>query len=275
MRPSLFPDQPSALHQLGTFLERAFLHFDFGASRFGQRPVDKLVREGLPADLALYAGGLVCGLAFGLAAGLFCGARPRSLTTRAIEAVAAAAISTPVYVVGMSLLLLFGSEIGKVDIGVGIPLEYVPLTHAPARWLGAIVVPWLVLGLPLAGLCVRVMSASTTEVLGEEHIRAAHAQGIAPGRVLRRRVLPVAVAPALAVASASANILLINMVLVERVFNVPGFLQEVTRSVGDADVPVLLALSIFFAAFIVVTSILLGAVIDALDPRARAARWAR
>jgi ABC-type dipeptide/oligopeptide/nickel transport system permease component len=37
--------------------------------------------------------------------------------------------------------------------------------------------------------------------------------------------------------------MLLNMVLVEKAFAISGFMQLVTRSVGQADVPVLLALS--------------------------------
>jgi ABC-type dipeptide/oligopeptide/nickel transport system permease component len=59
------------------------------------------------------------------------------------------------------------------------------------------------------------------------------------------------------------------MVLVERTFAIPGFMQLVTRSVGQADVPVLLALSVTGATFVVVTTAVLQAVIDRLDPRAR------
>jgi peptide/nickel transport system permease protein len=266
MRPSLFPDEPSAPEQLGRFLERAFLHFDFDRARSGSaREVNELVREGLPADIVLFAGGLATGLALGVAAGLFCGLRRRSLATRAIETLATIAISAPVYVVGLTLLLLLGTDIGDVDIGLSIPVEYVPFGEGPLRWLGSIVVPWLVLGLPLAGLCVRTMSSSTAEVLAEDHIRAAQARGLSRRRLIGRHVLPVAVVPTLALASASANILLLNMVLVERVFGVPGFLQEVTGALRAADVPVLLALSVFFAAFIVVASIVLESVVDRLQ----------
>jgi peptide/nickel transport system permease protein len=175
-----------------------------------------------------------------------------------------------VFVVGLWALLLFGQEIG--DIGQVIPLEYVAFGQSPARWLGSLVIPWVVLALPLAGLCVRVMSSSAAEALQSDHIRAAQARGVGARRMVWGHVLPVAVTPTLAVASASANILLINMVVVEQVFDIPGFLREVIGSVRDADVPLLLALSIVSAAIVALVSVTLGAVVDRLDPRARAAR---
>jgi hypothetical protein len=47
-------------------------------------------------------------------------------------------------------------------------------------------------------------------------------------------------------------------------------MQLVPRSVGQADVAVLMALSVAGAALVVLTTAVLEAVIDGLDPRARA-----
>src|SRR4051812_30309444 len=72
LRPEAFRGEPGIAH----FLERAFLHFDLGTSRTLNRPVSDVVREGVPADLQLLIGGLLVGLAAGIAGGLYCAARP-------------------------------------------------------------------------------------------------------------------------------------------------------------------------------------------------------
>jgi peptide/nickel transport system permease protein len=189
-----------------------------------------------------------------------------------IEVLATVAISTPVFVVGFGVLLLFGDEIGAFNLGLGIPIRYTPFAEDPAGWVTGMLVPWLVLGLPLAGLCVRTTAVGAADVLAQDFVRAARARGIGGRRLATRHVLPVAASPALAIASASASLMLTNMVLVERTFAIPGFMQLVTRSVGQADVPVLLALSVTGATFVVVTTAVLQAVIDRLDPRARRGR---
>ena len=82
------------------FLGSAFLHFDFGVSRTGSnREVQDLIRQGLPADLSLLAGGLTVGLVTGIAGGAFCAARPRSFLARVMEIVAALFMCAPVYIV--------------------------------------------------------------------------------------------------------------------------------------------------------------------------------
>jgi peptide/nickel transport system permease protein len=267
LRRNLFPPHPSGPRQYLDYVERAFLHLDFGRSYATGRPVATHMREGLPADAALLAGGLVAGVGIGALGGLLCALRPASARTRAIEVLATLAISTPVFVVGLELLLVFGADIGSAGLPVGIPIRYGPFSEGAGSWLASMATPWVVLGLPLAGLCVRTTAVGAEEVLAQDFIRAATARGLSPRRVAVRHVLPVAASPALAIASASAGLML--TILVEKAFAIPGFMQLVQRSVGQADVPVLLGLSITGAAFVLITTMVLQAVINRLDPRVR------
>jgi peptide/nickel transport system permease protein len=269
LRRNLFPPEPAGLEQYGRFMEGAFLHLDFGRSDATGRPVVTHMREGLPVDFTQLVGGLLTGMALGAAGGVVCALRPHSVSRRAIETLATLAISTPVFVVGLELLLVFGSEIGSAGLPVGIPLRYTPPGEGVAAWLASMIAPWIVLGLPLAGLCVRTTAVGAADVLAQDFVRAATARGVAPRRIATRHVLPVALSPALAIGSASAGFLLTNMVLVEKAFALPGFMQLVTRSVGQADVPVLLGLSVTGALFVVLTTAALQGIIDRLDPRAR------
>src|SRR5687768_14662801 len=127
LRPEFFVgDDRHLLVELGDYLQRAFLHLDLGTSWENPQPqVMDLVREGLPADLWLLGGGLVFGIATGVAAGAYVGSRPRSATARLIETVAMFFLCAPVYVTGLSTLLLFGTGIAVSGVGF-VPLKYVP-----------------------------------------------------------------------------------------------------------------------------------------------------
>src|SRR4051812_10121916 len=137
LRPEAFTyDERPTLEQLGDYLAGAFLHFELGNSwENNQPPVAGMLREGLPADLWLLAGGMAFGLLFGLAAGTYVGSRPRRPVARALEAISMFFLCAPVYVVGLSALLLFGTGISITGLGV-IPVKYVPFDESPLRWLG-------------------------------------------------------------------------------------------------------------------------------------------
>jgi peptide/nickel transport system permease protein len=272
LRPEPFAGDPRSLPvQLGAYLRDAFLHFDLGNSwRGSQAPVADLLREGLPADLWLLGGGMAFGLLTGLAAGTYVGARPRSALARAIETVAMIFLCAPVYVVGLSLLLLFGIGIALAPFGF-IPLKYVPFGDSPARWLGSLIIPWIVLGLPLAAMCTRMMNSSMREVLHEEFIRTALAKGISDRRMLSRHAAPAAAAPVFTLAGVTVPVMVTNMVLVELTFSIPGVFQNVRESMQNADFPVVQGTVIAAAFLVAVGSLVVDVVLAWLDPRTRAA----
>jgi len=272
LRPEPWAGDPrSLLHQLADYLHDAFLHFDLGQSWEGSNPqVADVLRDGLPADLWLLGGGMAFGLLTGLIAGTYVGARPRTALARAIETVAMVFLCAPVYVVGLSLLLLFGIGIALAPFGF-IPLKYVPFEEDPARWLGSLIVPWIVLGLPLAAMCTRMMNSSIREVLHEEFIRTALAKGISERRMLRRHAAPAAAAPVFTLAGVTVPVMVTNMVLVELTFSIPGMFQNVRESMQDADFPMVQGTVIAAAFLVAVASLAVDVALAWLDPRVRAA----
>ncbi|HEY6762213.1 MAG TPA: ABC transporter permease [Baekduia sp.] len=270
LRPELFRG-PGNAGSLPRYLERAFLHFDFGRSQQGSgRPVADLIREGVPADVSLLAGGLAFGLLVGIGGGILCARRPRGLLSRLAQLLAMVGLCAPVYVVGLMALLFFGQDIGQLPSGIGIPLRYVSFGDSPSGWLGALIVPWIVLGLPLAGLCLRTMLGQMVEVSEDDFVQTARAKGLGEWTVLRRHVAPAALAPTAMLASASMPFLLTNVVLVEQVFSVPGVFNSLTRSIGTANTPLILGMTAVGALLIAVTTFFFDVVLVWLDPRVRA-----
>jgi peptide/nickel transport system permease protein len=270
LRPEAFQGEGALLPGLGRYLRDAFLHFDLGVSRGLNRPVADVVREGLPADVQLLVGGVVTGLAAGIAGGTYCAARPDSAPAHVLHVVAMVGVCAPVYVVGLLTLLLFGSHIGRLA-DLGIPLTYTPFGSAPGRWLTSMVVPWLVVGFPLAGGALRVMRAQTVEIRDEDYLRTARAKGLSEREVFRRHALRPAVAPVLSMAGATANATLLNMVLVERAFSIPGVFQHLTGAMDRGDFSILFALTIEGAIIVCAANLAADLALMAVDPRVRRA----
>ncbi len=270
LRPEAFAyDQRPTLEQLGDYLADAFLRFELGNSwETNQPPVAGMLREGLPADLWLLAGGMAFGLLLGMAAGAYVGSRPKEPVARAIEAVSMFFLCAPVYVVGLSVLLLFGAGIAVTGIGF-VPVKYVPFEESPVRWLGSMIVPWIVVGLPLAAVCERMMNSSMREVLHEEFVRTALSKGISNGRMLRKHAVPAAAAPVLTLAGVSVPVMVTNMVLVELTFSIPGVFQTFRSSMDNEDYPVIMGIVIAAALLVALGSLLVDLALAWLDPKTR------
>lgn len=279
LRPNIISDGTPVLRQLTGYLGRVFLHFDLGYTRGfgaprgpGSTPVSVRIRENLPADLALLIGGIVTGTALGITGGALSALRPRSVAARLGEAVAFVAFAAPVYVVGLGLLLLFGADIGAVPLPFAIPLQYVEFDESPTGWLRALIVPWFVLGLPLAGLCFRVMSGLTVEALEAQYVQAARAKGLSHRAVVLRHAAPSGLIGTLTLVGAATNVTILNLVLLEPVFGVPGLFRDLPRVVGSSSSDEFLGLTFVTAVLVVTLNLIVDLVLRAIDPVFRYSR---
>ena len=166
---------------------------------------------------------MVVGVALGIYGGVLCVRWRGTLRARVLEGLAAVFLCAPVYFVALVVLFMFAPSIGPpIPIFFVAPNTYVGLTDDPLVWLKALFVPWIVAGLPLASMCLRMVRATMPEAMEEDFVRTAEAKGVGPRRIEFRHALPLALAPTFSLAGAYAPTLLANVVLVEAVFGIPG-----------------------------------------------------
>ena len=103
--------------------------------------------------------------------------------------------------------------------------------------------PWIVLGLPLFGVALRMMRASMSEVLDEDYLRTARAKGLRPPRSIRRHAVPSAVAPVFSLMIVTMPVVVTNLVLIEQVYSIPGVFTGMRRGIAAGDFDLLFALT--------------------------------
>jgi peptide/nickel transport system permease protein len=180
------------------------------------------------------------------------------------------ALCAPVYWVALVSILLFGRGIGVI---VGIPFVdtglYRSFSDNPFRWFSGLLVPWIVAGLPLAAICMRLTLASMLEVGDAEFIRTALGKGLSARRVALRHTLPAAAAPTISFAGAYAPLLVGNALLVEQVFNIPGVYRYTPGAISNGDFPLLQGMIIVSAVLVVFGNLVADLILARLDPRVR------
>jgi peptide/nickel transport system permease protein len=275
IRPERISDGTGYPHQLVHFLDRAFLHFDLGTSLDRQlsfQPVAPLLRQSLPADLSLVVGGLVVGAALGIALGAVAAQRRGTLMGRGLDVFAAFGMSAPVYWLGAMTVVLFHPEVGRfARLPISKPNTYEPLTHDPLAWLQSLWLPWLILGLPLAAITMRMMRATLAETLEEDFVRTARGKGLSPARVMRRHAVPAASAPVISLVGVTMGTLVTNAILLEYTFSIPGVFSLMRRAMDQADFPIIEGVAIAGALLVVLANLLADLVYAWLDPRVREA----
>ena len=259
----------------------ALLHLDLGESCmfFGCPPLKRMWLDGVWADLFLLAGGVTVAIGLGVTAGAWCAAHPRSRASRAVEAAAMVFYCAPAYVIGFTSLLLFAPPFGLLQLPLFFdPHSYRPPLESPWDFLRSMLLPWLVVGAPLAAAILRLTLALSIDAMGEDYVRTARAKGVPENLVARRHAAPATYVSTASLFSASAPFMVTNMVLVEYVYAIPGFFRHTKRALGQApgwppsiDIPTLQALALWAAALIVLLGLLGDLAIAKLDPRVRAA----
>jgi peptide/nickel transport system permease protein len=284
-RPDLYPPGDpllgGVLHDLG----RIYLHGDLGRACGwkGCPEIWPMWSRGAIMDLWLLGGAMLLGVGAGMAGGTYCAARSRTRAARTLESFASLIYCTPVYVLGLGALLLFNPIFGRLPLPFFFDAEprwASPLSD-PWRWLRTLLVPWLVLGAPLAAMCLRLTLATTREALDEDYVRTAVAKGLSHHDVVRRHAGRASRVATVSLASVATPLLILNVVLVERALSVPGFFRYTWKATGHpkipepwgdrvpVDIPMVAALMLWAAVLTIVVSLLLDFVVTRLDPRVR------
>jgi peptide/nickel transport system permease protein len=228
----------------------------------------------------MVAGTLALGMTLGVTAGSWCATHPRTVRARALEWVAMVLFCLPPWVAGFGVLLLFEPSFGVIHMPLFFDVHvYQEPYQNPWDWFRSLLVPWAVAGLPLAGACLRITLASTVEALDEDYMRTAAAKGLPHWMVVRGHGRAAALPTVLAFMSAGSAAVVLNVIMTETVFSVPGLLAKTRRALGDVggvntgflDVPTVQLVSIWGALLIVVIGIVFDLALVARDPRVRAA----
>ena len=223
-----------------------------------QRTVGGIIRAGLPVSAELGAEALVWSLGLGVALGLAAALRPTGAWGWATAAASLLGLALPNFVLAVLSDYVFAVRAAALPVaGWGSPAQSV----LPALALGA---------LPLA-LVARMTAAQAAEVLAADHVRAARAKGLTWAQVLRRHVLRNALLPVLTLLGPLVAATLTGSFVIESVFGVPGLGSAFVSSILDRDYPLILGLTIFYAALLLLLHLLVDLAYGAADPRVRLA----
>jgi peptide/nickel transport system permease protein len=132
-----------------------------------------------------------------------------------------------------------------------------------------LIMPVFAVAIPMSVGYALFLRTNMLNAAGAEYSRTARSKGLGRWRVNFKHVLPNALIPVVTLASLDMAFLLTGIVLIERVFSIPGIGLQVLTATQQRDIPVVMG-SVFFGALLIAAGNLIADILVArLDPRIR------
>jgi peptide/nickel transport system permease protein len=237
------------------------VYFSYGSNV----PAKELLYDRLPVSLVLAVGAAVIWLAIGIPIGIISAVKRRSWIDRSAMIFALIGVSAPVFWLGLLFLYIFWFRLGWLP-GSGLPLDE-GLWKSVLK--GHFILPWIVLSMTFAAFYARMVRGNLIETMGEDYIRTARAKGLGERTVIFHHGLRAALTPVVTMFGLDLGILLGGAFITETVFNLPGVGKLAVQSITNADFPVVMAITVFGATFIVLANLIVDVAYAFLDPRVR------
>lgn len=217
------------------------------------RVVDLMV-ETLPYTLLLAAMALVftaiIALPLGIAGGLMAGRWPDKLALY----LSSIFVSMPNFWLAIVLALVVTAQLGWIP-----SIGYQNMAYA--------ILPAFVVAIEMSPLFIRALSVSIADTLRNNFVELAQVRGISRGKVIVNHVLRNASIPVLNLFGVQIGALLGGVLIVEFIFDYPGFGLLTVQAVLQRDFPVIQGIAIVSTSFFVFVNILVDYASARIDPR--------
>ncbi|MFE5484552.1 ABC transporter permease [Streptomyces sp. NPDC056527] len=241
------------------------LHCDapcLGLSYQTDQQVTRLILERLPATASLALGAMVIWLVVGVGTGLLSALRRGGLTERTLTVLTLAGTGTPVFILGLLLLMAVCAYLQWLPFPT-----YVPLGEDPEQWAWNMLLPWITLGFFESAKYARLTRSSTLETLAEDHIRTFRAYGVGERTVVGRHALRGAVPPVIALSAVDLGSMFGGAVLTESLFGIPGLGKTLIDGVREIDLPVVVGVVMVIGTAVVLANVIADLLYAAADRR--------
>ncbi len=230
-----------------------------GTSLLYRQPVINLVARRVPVSLfvAFYAMGIagVLTLVFGILAAINRG----RWVDHVVRIIFLFFITTPSFWLGILLILLLSLRLHLFPVsGYG---------QTFADHLRSLFLPSLTLALQLSAVLIRNLRGQIITVQFSDYVRTARSKGLSERMVLWRHTLRNALMPVVTIFGLQFGYLVGGTVVVETVFAVPGMGQLLIQSITGRDYPVVQAITVIAAFFVILVNLIVDLSYSFLDPR--------
>lgn len=232
---------------------------DLGKSLRSRRPVSEMIGERLFNSARLAGFSMIFALLVGMPMGVIAALKRGKYIDILIQLIAVLGQSLPIFWLGIVLMMIFAVQLRLLpSSGMGDFRHYI----MPGFTLG-----WFV----VAGI-MRLLRSSMLEILNSDCIKMARAKGLSEKSVIWVHALRNALIPVAAFSGMYFSLLVTASIVVETVFDWPGFGQLAYTAVMYRDFPLIQGVVLTAVLIVLIADTGLDILYAYLDPRVGKAR---
>ena len=216
--------------------------------------VSDLILGGLPASAKIGALATLVIVFLGIPFGIISALKQNTKLDYLVMFMATLGVTVPSFVIATLVIYFFAGKLGWLPtFGISSPLGYIGPTIALSGYSLSFV--------------TRLTRSSMLEVLRQDYIRTARANGISEMKVLIKHAIKNALIPVVTYIGPMVATILTGSFVIEKIFAIPGIGRYYVESITNRDYTTIMGVTAFYAAFYIVMVLLVDMAYVMIDPR--------
>ncbi len=241
-----------------------FARGDMGQSYSYRMPVSEMLADKLPVTFLLAIMSFLFTVVLSIPLGVLAGSARSKAVDVIVTALDQVVMSIPPFFIGILATFLFGTL-----LRVFVPGNFVSYTESWGACLGYLVLPALSIAIPRIAMTVKMLRSSILAQMDRDYVRTARSRGNDRQAIMVRHVLKNALIPVITFLAVSAAEIMTGSIIIEQVFTIPGVSRLLLASISGRDFPVVQAIVVILAAWIVIINFVADLLYQLVDPRIR------
>lgn len=234
---------------------KGLLTFDLGPSysKIGTS-VNDLIESGFPVSAKIGLLASIVIVVLGIPLGVISALKQNKPIDYFVMFMATLGITVPNFVIATLIIYFFAGKLGWIpSFGLSSPASYIGPVIALAGYSLSFV--------------TRLTRSSMLEVLRQDYIRTARANGISEYKVIMKHAVRNALIPVVTYVGPMVAGILTGSFVVEKIFAIPGLGRHFVESVTNRDYTTIMGITVFYAVFYLIMIFLVDIAYSLIDPR--------
>jgi oligopeptide transport system permease protein len=222
--------------------------------KYEGRTVNDIIQEGFPVSFILGLEAIFISIFTGILLGTLAAIRRGRWQDHLCMILAVIGISVPNFIMATFLQFIFSM---KLDI---LPV---------ARWgsFAHSILPALSLAALPTAFIARLTRANMVEILEQDYVQTARSKGLSEMSVVFKHVLKNSLLPVITYIGPLTSAIITGSFIVERIFGIPGLGGWFVTSITNRDYTVIMGVTIFYSALLMVSVFIVDILYQVIDPR--------